>query len=140
MEKTEEDVLEETLRMLYRDHGSRPTRIRHEDGLAVFNWLVTKAYLGRDPHQSEISNIQRSQISSIREEWHTEKLRRLQQSRQCHSRDNPRTNYKKDRPIIIVKREGKTYLIDGSTRINMWFNNGNTELHRVNIHKIVEAP
>ena len=135
----EETALEETLRILYRDHPKSPTGIQHKDGLAVFNWLVTKSYLGRNPDTPELLNIERSQISSTREEISTEKLKEIQELRRFHNGDNPRNEYGIDSPIIIVEYKETTRLIDGSHRINMWFKNGNTASHRVNFHKIADG-
>ena len=132
----EETVLNETLDTLYRDHGMSPTGIKHEDGLAVFNWLVIKSWLGKNPDTSEILNIERSQISSTKEKKSTKELREIQRSRKCHEWDKPQTRDGEVSPIIIVEYKGEILLIDGSNRINMWSNNGNTDLHRVNFHRI----
>lgn len=137
MEESEETAIEETLRILYRDHKKGPDGRIHKDGLAVFIWLVTKSFSGEIiPDTSKSLNIERSQINSTREEKSTKELREIQQSRKCHERDNPQTIDGTDSPIIIVEYEETILLIDGSNRINMWSNNENTDLHRVNFHKI----
>ena len=136
----EETALEETFRILYRDHPKSPTGITHKDGLAVFNWLVIKSCLGRNPEPFEFLNIERSQIRSTREEKSTAELKEIQElGKPPHVRANPRPKVGKGSPIIIVEYKGKTLLIDGSNRINMWHRDRNTELHRVNFHRIADG-
>lgn len=141
MEESEETILDETLDTLYRDHSESPTGKKHENGLAVFNWLVTKSFLRKNPDPSELFNIERSQIRSIRKEKSTAELKEIQKlGGPPHDRANPQPKYNgTDSPIIIVKYNGEIRLIDGSNRINMWSNNENTDLHRVNFHKIADG-
>lgn len=140
MEESEETILDETLDTLYKDHSESPTGKKHENGLAVFNWLVTKSFSRKKiPDTSELLNIERSQIRSSREERTTEGLRNLQQLRGQQNSNNPRIEYGIDSPIIIVEYKEKSLLIDGNHRINKWHRDGNTKLHRVNFHRITDG-
>ena len=128
---SEDSILEETLDSLFRNQKKNDYET---SGLQIFNRLLAKSILGRDPELHELLEIQKNQIRSYREKKTTEELREIQQSQtNKHARANPRNE---DDPIVIVKHEGIDRLLDGSNRINKWFNEGNTEKHKVNMHEI----
>jgi hypothetical protein len=65
--------------------------------------------------------------SAIRREWLTP-----QQMEQLFIRGHTRTNVRRfDSPLVAVEYDGKTYMLDGTNRINIWLKEGNTEQHEV---------
>ena len=76
--------------------------------------------------------IELHQIQSHREKRSTEELAEFQRT---HTRDSPK---RQGCPIIIAVFQGEERLLDGTTRINLWVKEGNTELHDVNVH-IIES-
>ncbi len=139
MPKESEDlILEETLTLLFKCHRVNPYNGEaHNSGLEVFNRLLSKSILGRNPKPPEIFNIQKSQISSFKQQWSTDRLKELLEAQtEKHEWDIPRTDHGLKSPVIVAEYEGINRLLDGRLHINMWFHIGNTELHEVHLHEV----
>lgn len=134
--KGEDEILEQSLSILARDHGGTG----QSNGLAVFNRLLSKSVLGRTPAQDELFLYARSQIRSARIQWTTEQLVKLKGEQiASHDRESPRTDFGTESPVIVAQHKGVLRLLDGSNRINKWVSSGNTGLHDCNIHYVLES-
>jgi hypothetical protein len=122
---TDDAILDETLMWLrahcHQEWGDHAP-------IDVFNRLLAKSIRAEDWKEGDHLEINESQIQSLREERSTQELALLRRS---HDRFQPA---REDCPIIIAVYEGKEWLLDGTTRINLWLRQRSTQAHPVNVH------
>ena len=127
MATTDDEILDQSLDLLrYHYHPEWDDR----SPLDVFNRLLAKNIRAPGWTDTDHMDIKPLQIRSHREKRSTGELARFHRP---HGLDDP---HREDCPIIIAMYEGKERLLDGHTRINYWFKQGNIGDHDVNVHVI----
>ena len=98
--------------------------------LDVFNRLLAKNVRPSTGTRNTHLDIKRDQVSSRREQWITEDLRKLARGHKSAAGQDFGC------PIIIAEYEGVQRVLDGNHRINRWVTAGDPRVHDVNIHTI----
>lgn len=99
----------------------------------TFNRLLVKSIRPPGWKEGDHMDIQLDQIRSHQERRTTGELAQFPRT---HDRDEPICKYC---PIVVAVYEGQERLLDGTTRINYWLKEGNTDLHHVNVNVIEQS-